>query len=161
MRRFPLVSVLALACASLAACATTGAEPAPAPPPTAAAQIPSQLPRNVRPLHYSISAAPDAANLRFSGQAIITIEVLEATDRIILNAAELEFGDVSLAPDHGSAPPPLALVLPRSDVEVDAEAQTATFRLQNPIPPGRFRLSISYSGRINTQAAGLFALDYQ
>ena len=29
------------------------------------------------------------------------------------------------------------------------------------IAPGRHRLAIDYSGKINTQAVGLFALDYQ
>ena len=52
------------------------------------------MPRNVRPLHYSISAVPDAANLRFTGRTDVDIEVLEATDSITLNAAELEFGEV-------------------------------------------------------------------
>ena len=161
MRPLPLVSALAVSACLLAGCATNnGAQPA-APPPATTAQIPSQLPRSVRPLHYSISAAPDAANLRFSGQAIITIEVLEATDRIILNAAELEFGEVTLAASQGSAPSPASLVLSSNDVDVDADAQTATFHLGQPIAPGRYFLSISYSGRINTQAAGLFALDYQ
>ena len=107
MRSLPLVSALAIAASMLAGCATTqDTQPAP-PPPGAAAQIPSQLPRNVRPLHYSISAAPDAANLRFTGRTDVTIDVLEATDRITLNAAELEFGDGLARPGRpGGMPRP-------------------------------------------------------
>jgi aminopeptidase N len=147
--RLPLVSSLALATSlSLAGCATTTPGP-PAAAPAAAAQIPSQLPRNVRPLHYAISAAPDAANLRFTGSAQIDIEVLEPTDTIILNAAELDFASVTI--DGGA----------RARVSTDADAQTATFRFPDRIAAGRHRLSIDYSGKINTQAAGLFALDYQ
>ena len=48
-----------------------------------------------------------------------------------------------------------------SRTEVDAETQTATFRFAQPIAPGRYRSRIDYRGKINTQAAGLFALDYQ
>ena len=66
----------------------------------AAAQVPSQLPRNVRPLHYSISAAPDAANLRFASSVAIDIEVIEATDTITLNAADLTFSSVTLDGDR-------------------------------------------------------------
>ena len=72
MRRIPLVSVLSLA-VSLAACATTGAQRPPAAVPAPGAQVPTQLPRNVRPTHYSISIAPDAANLRFTGSTLIDI----------------------------------------------------------------------------------------
>jgi aminopeptidase N len=146
MRPLPLASTLALALA-LAACATPQQAP-PGPPPPAAAEIPSQLPRNVRPRHYSISAVPDAANLRFTASVLIDIEVVEATDTITLNAAELDFARARL---EGGA---------EARVSTDAGAQTATLRFPDPIAPGRHRLAIDYSGRINTQAAGLFALDY-
>ncbi|MEA3030526.1 MAG: hypothetical protein QOG13_1851 [Sphingomonadales bacterium] len=147
--RLPLVSSLALATSlTLAGCATAPAAP-PAAAAAASAQIPSQLPRNVRPLHYSISAAPDAANLHFTGSVQIDIEVIEPTDTIILNAAELEFAAVTI--DGGA----------RARVSTDADAQTATFHFPDRIAAGRHRLSIDYSGKINTQAAGLFALDYQ
>jgi aminopeptidase N len=102
----------------------------------------------VRPLHYAISIVPDAANLRFAGSEQVDIEVLEPTDTIVLNAAELDFGTVTA--DGATA-----------RVSTDTDAQTATFRLIGPLAPGPHRLYINYSGRINTQAAGLFALDYQ
>src|ERR1043165_4755085 len=112
MRRLPLVSALALA---LAACATA---PAPAPVASAASpQVPSQLPRHTRPLHYTIAIAPDAANLRFTGTTAIDIDVLEPTDTIVVNAAELDFA--SVAADGGRPP----------RVSTDAEAQTATLRV--------------------------------
>ena len=150
MRPFPLVSALALSTAlALAGSAATQSDAPAAAPPAAGAQIPSQLPRNVRPLHYSISIAPDAPNLRFTATTAIDVQVLEATDVIVLNAAELDFARVAL--DGGV----------RARVSTDADAQTATFRFADPIAPGRHRLAIAYSGKINTQAAGLFALDYQ
>lgn len=151
MRRISLVSTLALSCAlALTACdpAQRSGPAASAPPPTGAVEVPTQLPRNVRPLHYSISAQPDAANLRFSASVLIDVEVLEATDTITLNQAELTFSSVTL--DGGA----------RARVSTDADAQTATFRFDSAIAPGRHRLSIDYTGVINTQAAGLFALDY-
>jgi hypothetical protein len=144
MRRLPLVSTLAIA---LAACATA---PTPAPAPAAAtAQVPSQLPRHTRPLHYAIAIVPDAANLRFTGTVAIDVEMLQATDTIVVNAADLDFASVTA---DGGRP---------ARVSTDAEAQTATFRFAEALSPGRHRLDIAYSGKINTQAAGLFALDYQ
>jgi aminopeptidase N len=148
MRLIPLVSVLALSTALALAVSAPAQGPAAAAPPAAAQSVPTQLPANVRPLHYAIDAIPDAANLRFSASVRIDIQVLEATDTITLNAAELEFARVTL---DGGAP---------AQVSVNAEAQTATFRFAAAIPAGRHRLDVAYSGKINTQAAGLFALDY-
>jgi aminopeptidase N len=149
MRPLPFVSALALSTAlALASCATPpGRAPAAAAAPSPG-QVPSQLPRNVRPLHYTIAAVPDAANLRFAGTVAIEIEVIEPTETIILNAADLDFAGVTL---DGAV---------TARVSTDAGAQTATFRFNDPIAPGRHRLDVRYSGRINTQAAGLFALDY-
>jgi len=147
MRPFPLVSALALSTALAVAGTALAQRGAPAGP-VAAAQVPSQLPRTVRPLHYSISAVPDAANLRFTATATIEIQVLEPTREIVLNAAELDFARVTI--DGGE----------QARVSTDAGAQTATFRFAERLAPGRHRLDIAYSGRINTQAAGLFALDY-
>ena len=157
MRLKLLVSTLALASA-LAACSTASRDPAPAPAAAAQVQrqIPSQLPRSVRPLHYSITAVPDAANLRFHARTEIDIEILERTDRITLNAADLTFGEVALL--GGPGPHPAA---PHAtDSEIDAERQTASFRFGRRLDPGRYRLTLNYSGVINTQAVGLFALDY-
>src|SRR5690606_15883734 len=38
--------------------------------------------------------------------------------------------------------------------------QTATFSFDKPLSPGHYTLATDYSGVINTQANGLFALDY-
>ena len=46
-------------------------------------------------------------------------------------------------------------------VSTDEKAQTATFDFGRTIAPGQYRLNIAYSGKINTQANGLFALDYK
>ncbi len=158
MRLFATVSLLAL---SLAGCAQTADRPAPhstaANARLASRQIPTQLPANVRPLRYTINATPDAANLRFTGRTDVDIEVLESTDRITLNSAGLEFGEVSLGGGDGNAP----IALNPRGIDVSEETQTATFRFGREIAPGRYRLTMNYKGKIHTQAAGLFALDYE
>ena len=120
----------------------------------AADAVTSQLPRTVRPNHYDIAIVPDAANLRFTGRAQIDIEVLQATDRIVLNAIDMTFAHVALTPvDGGKA-------LPASKMDTDADAQTASFVFAQALAPGRYRLALDYTGKIGTQANGLFAIDY-
>jgi aminopeptidase N len=158
MRLFATASLLALA---LVGCARTTERTAPATPaagvPQASRQIPTQLPPNVRPLQYTINATPDAANLRFTGRVDIDIQILAESNMITLNAADLEFVNVSLGGGDGSAP----LALRPRDIDVDEERQTASFEFDREIAPGRYRLTIDYKGKIYTQAAGLFALDYE
>src|SRR5207342_2439910 len=45
-------------------------------------------------------------------------------------------------------------------ISVDAEAQTATFTFDQLLPVGSYKLAMDYTGKIGTQANGLFAIDY-
>ncbi|MBS0213274.1 MAG: M1 family metallopeptidase [Proteobacteria bacterium] len=148
----PCAIALAL-CAWTPTCIATANGPAPLPA-TAANSVTTQLPRSVRPTHYDIHVVPDAKNLRFAGHVAIDIEVLQATDRIVLNALDMTFPNAQLQSADGAA----ALAAPT--VSVDHDVQTATFAFARAIAPGSYRLVLDYTGRIGTQANGLFAIDY-
>jgi len=148
MRRY-LVSAIALALAgvSMAPLAAT-AKAAPA------REATTQLPRGVVPTHYDVAIVPHADKLTFDGKVTITLNVLKPTRSITLNAADLTFHSATLTPTK------LKIAVPTPTVSVDAKAQTATFTLSHPIPAGQYRLAMDYSGKVETQANGLFALDY-
>ena len=112
------------------------------------ATVTTQLPRNVRPSHYDLSFTPDADKMSFTASVKIAIEVVEPTATVTLQAADLAFSKVEIT-GVGAA-----------KVKVDDEAQTASFTFAKPLPKGKYVLSIDYAGKIYTQAAGLFALDY-
>ncbi|WP_226426715.1 M1 family metallopeptidase [Xanthomonas sp. MWU16-30325] len=149
--RLPLVTAIALALVgtSPAACVLAAA---PAPPSAAASSITTQLPRTAKPTHYAVEITPHADKMTFDGKVAIDISVLQATDRIVLQAANLSLAHGTLTQKGGK---PQA-----AKVSTDAEAQTATFAFDKPLAVGEYVLSIDYSGVINTQANGLFALDY-
>ena len=72
----------------------------------------------------------------------------------MLNAADLKLASATLRPAKGGA----AL---SAKISLDGDAQTATLtfpRSSRPAPTGS---TIAYSGKIHTQANGLFALDYK
>ncbi len=117
-----------------------------------AAQITTQLPRTVRPLHYDVSLVPNAAASSFSGKVLIKIEVLSATASITLNAADLVFSSAQLFSENGKALP--------ATINVNASEQTATFTFSNAVAKGSYQLALDYTGVIGTQANGLFSLDY-
>ncbi|WP_256645348.1 M1 family metallopeptidase [Thermomonas paludicola] len=112
----------------------------------------SQLPRTVRPSHYAIEVTPHAQAMSFDGKLKVDVDVLQSTDRIVLQAIDMTFANSTLTSAAGT-------VLPAS-VSVDAGAQTATFVFDKALAPGKYVLSTGYTGKIGTQANGLFALDY-
>uniref|UniRef100_UPI00286D1B51 M1 family metallopeptidase n=1 Tax=Sphingomonas sp. TaxID=28214 RepID=UPI00286D1B51 len=114
--------------------------------------LPTQLPRTAIPSHYAIEFTPHADTLTFDAKVGIDLKVIKPTHELVLNAADLKIASASLAAGQGQ---PLA-----AKVSTDAEAQTATFDFGREIKPGTYRLDIAYAGTINTQANGLFALDY-
>jgi aminopeptidase N len=120
---------------------------------TASVETTTQLPRGVIPTHYQVSLTPDAASASFGARTVVTINIAKATSTITLNAADLKFSRVTLAPAAGGADR-------EASVAVDAEAQTATFTFAQPVAPGMYHLAMDYTGVIGTQAVGLFSLDY-
>jgi aminopeptidase N len=114
----------------------------------------TQLPRSVRPTHYDVAVTPHVDTLSFDGKVTAAIDVLRPTASITLNAIDLTFSSVTLAPVSGQA----SFGTPK--VAVDANAQTATFTFAKPLPVGSYRLTMDYTGKIDTQANGLFVIDY-
>ena len=146
--RTPLVSAIAFALAGLSAVAVAA-------PVTEASQLATtQLPRSVRPTHYDVAVVPHADKLTFDGKVAIAIDVLEPTASITLNAVDMTFAHVTLRPAKGKA----SFAAPK--VAVDAGTQTATFTFDHAVPAGSYTLSMDYTGKIGTQANGLFAIDY-
>jgi len=114
--------------------------------------VTTQLPRTAKPSHYAVQIAPHADKMSFDGKVKIDVQVLQPTKTIVLQAANLTFGSSTLSAGKGK---PMT-----AKVSTDADAQTATFAFDKTLAPGQYTLSIDYSGVINTQANGLFALDY-
>ena len=116
--------------------------------------IPTQLPRTAIPHHYAITVTPHAQKLNFDAKVAIDLQVIKATPALVLNAADLRIGSATLQPVQGGA-------RQAGKISIDAKAQTATLAFPKDVAPGSYRLNIAYSGKINTQANGLFALDYK
>src|SRR5215831_5788115 len=109
---------------------------------------PGKLPKTVAPLHYALDLTPDLDRLTFSGSESVDIEVTTATERVVLNALDVT---IEAAVVDGEA---------ASQITSDAAAQTVTFAFPHAIASGRHQLRISFAGRINRFARGLFMVDY-
>jgi aminopeptidase N len=141
-RRFTVAASPWLACVFLALGFASSALT-----PTEAA---GKLPDNVIPVHYRIELRPDLDRAMIAGSEVIDIEARETTDRIELNAVAMTIKRAGL---DGEASQVAAVTL-------DADAQTAALAFPQPIAPGRHRLAIDFTARINTFGRGLFSIDY-
>lgn len=99
MRRFLSCAVaVALACIpALPVCAADTAAL------SVAGQATTQLPRNVRPTHYTVLITPDAPKLQFKGTAFVSVDVLQSTRQITLNAIDMDFARVGFSSTHADA----------------------------------------------------------
>jgi len=109
-----------------------------------------KLPDNVIPVHYRIELRPDLDRAMIAGSEVIDIEARETTDRIELNAVAMTIKRAGLDGEAGQV----------AAVTLDADAQTAALAFPQPIAPGRHRLAIDFTARINTFGRGLFSIDY-
>jgi aminopeptidase N len=157
--------IIAVAAALLAVSSAAWAAPM-HPKATGEAAFPPHvaLPINVVPERYDITISPNAEKLTFAGQEKITLVVKSATDRIVLNAADIAFQHATLADAprtaaRGSAASH-ALQAWTPTVSLDKDQQTAAFVFDHPLAPGRYTLALDYTGVIYQQASGFFALDY-
>ena len=91
---------------------------------------------------------PDLENASFTGSEIVTVDVLEPTNRILINAAELEIYEAYLrnvGERHIEA-----------SVEYDIEAQRAILTLDEEIQPGSWDLFCGFTGILNDQLHGFY-----
>src|SRR5437762_8349728 len=92
--------------------------------PPAAAQ---QLPGIVRPDHYDLSFIVDLQHERFEATATIRVHTSQPTDRVVMNALDLQIREVMI----GAGP-----AAQKATVAFDPAKQTVTFTVANAIPKG-------------------------
>jgi len=111
---------------------------------------PGKLPKTVVPLHYAIELRPDREMLRLPGIETVAIEVREATDRLILNAAAMTIEEARLEGEAGQV----------ATVGLDAQAETVTLTFPQALIVGQHRLRLAFTGTINRFGRGLYYVDY-
>ncbi|HEV2271954.1 MAG TPA: M1 family metallopeptidase [Steroidobacteraceae bacterium] len=111
-------------------------------------RAPGRLPKDVVPLDYDIAVTPDAATRTFTGTESVSLEFRTATDKIVFNTLNLKLQNVSLD-GH-----------PVANVATDNAAQLTTLMLAKAAPAGAHRLTLSYTGVIETRPQGLFVQPY-
>ena len=110
---------------------------------------PYRLPRSVMPSRYDLMLRPDLQAATFTGSVIIALEVLEATDAIWLNAAELDVISTALEDGDGNH-----VYSPEAEVMADRERLRLGFGAS--LPPGGYRLKLGFEGILNDKLRGFY-----
>jgi puromycin-sensitive aminopeptidase len=112
-----------------------------------------RLPTTVAPERYELKLTPDLTTWTFTGEEKISIQVREPVREIVLNAAELELGAVSLKLASGKAL--------QGAMRLDAENERATLSFAERVPAGAAELHIQFSGILNDKLHGFYRSTYK
>jgi len=111
-------------------------------------KAPGRLPKNVVPVDYDIAVTPNTSAKTFTGSETVSLEFRQATDKVIFNTLNLTLKNVRL---DGA---------PVKTVATDNKQQLTTVTLAAPAFVGAHKLTLSYSGVIETRPQGLFVQAY-
>ena len=113
----------------------------------AAPAVAQRLPDTVVPVHYDLTVEPDLAKATFAGRTGIDLMLTGPSKTIVLNAAEITFGAVTIV---------AAGKTQTATVTLDAAKEQATITVPADIPAGKARLDITYQGILNDDLRGLY-----
>ena len=108
---------------------------------------PFRLPHNARPTRYAVRLRPTLADASFTGSVTIDLDLVEATDLLVLNAADLEITSCRI---DGVA----------ADWELAAETERLAVRPSAVLVPGICRLEVDFVGVLNDKLRGFYRSTY-
>ena len=108
-----------------------------------------RLPKYASPAKYHIELKPNLEQKTFEGIVQIEINILEKTNEISLNVADLEIHKISINQDSN-------IKSKVSEWEIDKEYQIMKISFEDNLSVGQLILSIKYSGVLNDKLRGFY-----
>ncbi|KAF3934015.1 Laeverin [Dactylella cylindrospora] len=113
------------------------------------------LPSAIKPVNYKVTLEPDFEKFTFDGTVVITLNVVEDTDQVVVNSTEIKIHSARL--DN-----PEAKALGSDDITYNEDLQTATFAFGHGLKAGTTAtLEIKYTGILNDNMAGFYRSSYK
>jgi aminopeptidase N len=104
-----------------------------------------RLPEVAAPENYKLTFTPNFEKNNFTGDETIQIRILKPTPEVVLNAADIEFHEVTIT--SGGATQAAA---------VKPEDEIAKLSVSKPLAPGPATIHIRYTGILNDQMRGFY-----
>lgn len=114
----------------------------------------TRLPTDVAPELYDLWIRVNLNSFKFDGTVIITIDVINATQTITLNAKDIlvEWNKVVLRQAQN--------VIAVEKTYFDNDNEIAVLMFMNVIPMGKYELELQFSGDIRSDLKGLYKSSY-
>ncbi|SPQ98222.1 unnamed protein product (mitochondrion) [Plasmodiophora brassicae] len=109
------------------------------------------LPAGVKPVHYELCLEPDLATCTFKGTCAVVVLVTSDTNTVVMNAHELKVQSVTVDASGITA----------QSFPVDDKLQTLTIKFNKPLPHGKSKIIIEYTGILNDKMCGFYASKYE
>src|ERR1700733_8283922 len=106
-----------------------------------------RLPEIARPENYKLTLSPDLDSAKFEGEEMLTIRVLKPTSEITLNAADIDFHEVTIASGGATQ---------KAKVTAQKEKEMVVLTVEKPLAAGPASIHISYTGILNSEMRGLY-----
>ena len=106
-----------------------------------------RLPHQASPENYKLTFTPNLEKATFEGDETISIRVLQPTSEVTLNAADIDFHDVTIT-SGGIAQP--------AKVTPEKEKEMVVLAVEKPLPAGPATIHIPYSGILNSEMRGFY-----
>ena len=106
-----------------------------------------RLPEIARPDNYKLTFTPDLDNAKFAGDETISVRVLKPTSKIVLNAVDIDFQEVTIL--SGGAQQ-------KATVTPEKEQEMVVLSVEKPLSDGPATIHIKYSGILNDEMRGLY-----
>eukprot|EP00164_Ancoracysta_twista_P003108 GFYU01004143.1.p1 GENE.GFYU01004143.1~~GFYU01004143.1.p1 ORF type:complete len:891 (-),score=342.92 GFYU01004143.1:154-2826(-) len=110
---------------------------------------PVLLPGSIRPVSYRTEMKLNFEEFNYLGKQEIDLTVVDASNKIVLNALELEISNVNVKLDGDQ--------FGATSVDFDADAETVVFQLPKELPAGsKPTVSMDFKGILNDKMAGFY-----
>jgi len=106
-----------------------------------------RLPQVARPENYKLTFTPDLDAAKFEGDESITVRVLKPTSEITLNAADIDFHDVTVTSGGATQ---------KAQVTPEKEKEMVVLSVAKPLAAGQATIHITYTGILNSEMRGLY-----
>lgn len=107
-----------------------------------------RLPQNAVPDSYALRFTPNLERNNFEGDETIRLHLLKSSPEIVLNAADIDFHEVTISTGGNTQ---------TATVNLDKPKEFATFTVDSALPPGPVSIHVRYAGILNDQMRGFYA----
>ena len=109
--------------------------------------IAQRLPGTVVPESYRLRFTPDLPKETFAGEETIHLRVLKPTSQIVMNAAEIDFQQVTITSGESKQ---------EAKVTLDKDKEQATFSVEKTLPAGPASIQVKYIGKLDHELRGFY-----